>query len=90
MGWNTITIEKKSLLTDSFVNNENRFYFVHSYHCCPKKEENILLSTFYGEKFVSAVHDNNILGVQFHPEKSHKFGMELLKNFMEKICYKPE
>jgi len=82
MGWNTLKIlDKKSL----FANNskEVRFYFVHSYHVVCKNKENILATTNYGYDFTSAVHKGNIYGTQFHPEKSHKFGLKLLKNFIE-------
>ena len=80
MGWNTIEIKKENnLLKDLY--EENRFYFVHSYHLVAEKEEIILSETGYGYKFVSSIEEGNILGVQFHPEKSHKFGMKLLSNF---------
>lgn len=65
-------------------NQENRFYFVHSYAVKCYDEKDILTTTFYGYEFVSSFEKENIIGVQFHPEKSHKFGMQLLKNFIEK------
>ena len=80
MGWNTIEIEKLHLLLDELDNN-SRFYFVHSYHIVCQNRKDVLASTDHGYKFTSAVAKGNILGVQFHPEKSHKFGMKLLKNF---------
>jgi glutamine amidotransferase len=58
-----------------------RFYFVHSYFMKPKNQEDILLKTSYGQDFVAAVAKNNIAGVQFHPEKSHRFGKQLLEGF---------
>jgi glutamine amidotransferase len=84
MGWNTVKITKKSKLFYVMENQENRFYFVHSYAVECFDEEDILTLTSYGYDFVSAFEKNNIIGVQFHPEKSHKFGMQLLKNFIEK------
>lgn len=84
MGWNTITMRQDSPLFDEMF-PENRFYFVHSFHLVCQHPEDILTTTLYGYDFVSSVAKGNILGVQFHPEKSHKFGMKVLKNFAEKI-----
>lgn len=84
MGWNTVIPKRE----DPFFNDmdENtRFYFVHSYHVVSEREENILSTTNYGYDFVSSIKKDNIIGVQFHPEKSHKYGMKLLKNFAE-LC----
>ncbi|MFN4219609.1 MAG: imidazole glycerol phosphate synthase subunit HisH [bacterium] len=84
MGWNTINITKNSKLLKDMENRENRFYFVHSYYVKCFNESDILATTNYGGiNFVSIFGHENILGVQFHPEKSHKFGMQLLKNFLE-------
>ncbi len=82
MGWNTVSINKKNPLI-SDIDDEIRFYFVHSYHVICNNKEDILLKTNYGFDFVSSVLVKNIAGVQFHPEKSHKFGMNLLKKFSE-------
>lgn len=84
MGWNTVDFKKKNSLTEDMP-DESRFYFVHSYHFKCNYQKNVLSVTNYGDDFVSAVIKDNIYGVQFHPEKSHKFGMQLLKNFVEKI-----
>lgn len=82
MGWNTIKIKKESkLLSD--LPKDSRFYFVHSYHLDCKDSSDQLCSSEYGFEFTSAIEKGNILGVQFHPEKSHKFGMQILKNFAE-------
>lgn len=81
MGWSDITIEKESLLFENMY-EEPRFYFVHSYHIECEKED-ILTSSRYGYTFTGGVERDNILGVQFHPEKSHKFGMLLLQNFVK-------
>jgi len=81
MGWNTVNTNKQSALFDG-LNHESRFYFVHSYHVVCNDENDILAKTLYGSEFVSAIQRDNIMGVQFHPEKSHKFGMRLLENFV--------
>jgi glutamine amidotransferase len=82
MGWNEVQRQKESVLFKD-INNESRFYFVHSYHVICNDKSDILTTTCYGFDFVSAVEKENIYGVQFHPEKSHKYGMKLLKNFAE-------
>ncbi|WKZ19219.1 MAG: imidazole glycerol phosphate synthase subunit HisH [Candidatus Jettenia sp. CY-1] len=82
MGWNTITVYKQSALFRE-IYQEPKFYFVHSYHVMCSNENDILTKTFYGYEFVSSIQQENIIGVQFHPEKSHKYGMKLLKNFVE-------
>jgi len=84
MGWNRTYLEKKSKLLQDSDERENRFYFVHSYAITCENKEDILSTTMYGYKFVSSFEKENILGCQFHPEKSHKFGMKLFKNFVEK------
>jgi glutamine amidotransferase len=82
MGWNFIRQHKDSKLFGNMY-SDTRFYFVHSYYFRANIEKDILLSTTYEKEFTSAVEKENILGVQFHPEKSHKFGMKLLKNFVD-------
>ncbi len=83
MGWNIVKIEKESKIFQGMYDHENRFYFVHSYHVVCDNPEDVLTSTFYDYNFTSAFEKDNIIGVQFHPEKSHKFGMQILKNFAE-------
>lgn len=83
MGWNTIDIKKKDAIFYGL--EQSRFYFAHSYHFICKDKENELADTNYGCDFTSVVRKENIIGVQFHPEKSHKFGMKFLENFA-KIC----
>lgn len=83
MGWNTINVKKESKLFDE-IESEKRFYFVHSYYVTAQNDDNILTSTNYGCNFVSSFENENIIGVQFHPEKSHKYGMNLIKNFINK------
>jgi len=82
MGWNTISIKNHHpLLRD--LGDQPRFYFVHSYHARCENPENIAAETEYGYPFPSVITRENITGVQFHPERSHKFGMKILKNFIE-------
>lgn len=82
MGWNTVHLNKESLLFKEMY-AEPRFYFVHSYHVVCNNKQDILTTTHHGYEFASSIQKDNIMGVQFHPEKSHKFGMKLLKNFVE-------
>jgi glutamine amidotransferase len=82
MGWNFIKQHKAGGLFNNMY-PDTRFYFVHSYFFRANNPEDILTSTTYEIEFTSAVERGNILGVQFHPEKSHKFGMKLLKNFVD-------
>lgn len=82
MGWNRVVVNKSSKLITINPGDEKRFYFAHSYYVKTDNEQDTLLKTFYGLEFSSAVEKGNILGVQFHPEKSHRFGMELLRNFV--------
>jgi glutamine amidotransferase len=84
MGWNYVKIIKNSDLFSSEF-SEWRFYFVHSYYVECYNKDDILTTTFYIHDFVSSFQRENIIGVQFHPEKSHKFGMMLLKNFITKF-----
>ena len=84
IGWNTLQIEKNHPLLKR-ITDDLSFYFLHSYHLVCQKEDIILATTNYGYDFVSAVGKENILGVQFHPEKSHKNGVKILRNFVEEI-----
>lgn len=82
MGWNIVNKSNVSLLTNGFEEfDETRFYFVHSYFVKVENEKNSILKTSYGVEFDSAIQKDNIYGAQFHPEKSHKFGMKLFENF---------
>jgi len=80
MGWNTVQFKKESNLRNEIRPNP-RYYFVHSYFVECNKQEDVFCSTDYGKEFVSGFEHDNIFGLQFHPEKSHKYGMELLANF---------
>lgn len=82
MGWNVVRTVKPTPLFDGMF-EEPRFYFVHSYHVYCRNQDDVMLTTDYGYRFVSGISKGNIYGVQFHPEKSHAYGMRLLKNFAE-------
>lgn len=80
MGWEMLEIRKShNLFRESAVNA--MYYFVHSYHVVCHDTEDILTTSSYGYDFVSSIAKDNIIGVQFHPEKSHKYGMKILENF---------
>jgi len=83
MGWNLVKDVKSNILFKNMPHQEMRFYFVHSYYFKPNNNVMITGETNYGISFTSAINQDHIYGVQFHPEKSHKFGMQLLKNFAE-------
>ncbi|NOX51710.1 MAG: imidazole glycerol phosphate synthase subunit HisH [Gammaproteobacteria bacterium] len=87
MGWNYVTTVSKDNPIAQFSSPNPKFYHVHSYHM-ETAPENVLFTTNYGCEFVSGIHRGHIWGVQFHPEKSHVFGMELLTNFCS--IQKPE
>jgi len=82
IGWNGIKVRQPSRLFNG-VEGDEKFYFVHSYHVVPASEEFVLTATDYGYEFVSAIRKNNIVATQFHPEKSGKAGLALLKNFLD-------
>lgn len=82
MGWNTVIPVSNSKILRN-LSDEARFYFVHSYRVHVDNEEDSILKCHYGITFDAAIQNNNIYGAQFHPEKSHRFGMQLLKNFAE-------
>lgn len=80
MGWSRVYEKNKSMLTKDLP-AEPRFYFVHSYYVRAADERHVLGTTIHGIEFHSIIQKENIFGAQFHPEKSHKFGMKLLENF---------
>jgi glutamine amidotransferase len=82
MGWNTVEITSPSPLTRD-LGEEPRYYFVHSYHVTVDNPADALLRAHHGVTFDAAIGRDNLFGVQFHPEKSHRFGMRILKNFAE-------
>lgn len=82
IGWNNIIVERENILFKK-IDQNNSFYFVHSFAFNANHKDNIIASSFYAKKFVCAVQKENIFGVQFHPEKSQKSGIQLLKNFIK-------
>jgi len=85
MGWDiAVTSEKNDPLVAGLTLTQ-RYYFVHSYHAVCDSEDNVLMRCDYGYSFAAAVKKDNIYGVQFHPEKSHMFGMALLENFARRV-----
>lgn len=82
MGWSDAELKKKESRLFKDMHDEARFYFVHSYHLKAHDSNEVLANSVYGYPFVSAMERDNIVGVQFHPEKSHKFGMKILENFI--------
>ena len=90
MGWNDLTFKRKSEFTDNLLkkihpktNEKISAYFVHSYNFKIKNERERVLTTSHGEEITAMVSKNNIIGTQFHPEKSHNFGLAFLKTFIE-------
>ena len=81
MGWNTVNVIENGHRFFSDLENP-RFYFVHSYHVICNNRKDVLADTFYGYRFDSVIGRDNIVATQFHPEKSHKYGMKLLENFV--------
>lgn len=82
MGWDIVEFKQESPLLRKLEGTQ-RYYFVHSYHALCDSKDNILMTCDYGYEFAAAVIKDNIMGVQFHPEKSHDFGMALLNNFVK-------
>ena len=81
MGWNQLIIHKESDLMAN-LSEDNYTYFVHSYYCAPDNDDDIVASVNYGIDFTAVVQRDNIYGVQFHPEKSQKMGLQILTNFL--------
>jgi len=82
MGWNKVeTIRPNALLEN--LPQPARFYFVHSYYLELKNTEEIMMTSVYGDTFTCAMYRDNIFAVQFHPEKSHKYGLKLMDNFLK-------
>ena len=81
MGWDIVDIKQSNPLVNNLEGSQ-RYYFVHSYHVVCDSEENVLMTCDYGYEFAAAVVKDKIIGVQFHPEKSHDFGLALLTNFV--------
>ena len=84
IGWNSVDVKRDSPLLND-IPADSTFYFVHSYHVCCNYTNIAVATTHYGYEFVSMIQKENIFGSQFHPEKSHKAGIKLLKNFVERV-----
>lgn len=82
MGWSDVVASASCGLFEGMY-KDPRFYFVHSYHIVCDDPSNAVVKANYGYEFVAGVENENILGMQFHPEKSHKYGMKLLSNFIK-------
>lgn len=81
MGWNYITpVTDLPLLHE--LGERPRFYFAHSYHFVAASPGDVAATTTYGIPFASVIHHDNVTGIQFHPEKSHRFGLKLFENFL--------
>lgn len=86
MGWNKVERVDDALLA-GLDGPDTRFYFVHSYHLVCDRPGDVIAWCDYGYRFAAAVHTRNLFGTQFHPEKSHRFGMEILRNFAEATAH---
>lgn len=84
MGWNTLDIRRSHPLVAD-LQPDARFYFVHSYHIVCEDETDVVAYTDYGYPLAAIIGKDNVMGAQFHPEKSHRYGMQLLKNFAERV-----
>ena len=83
MGWDIVEFKKQVPLLEG-ITGRQRYYFVHSYHAVCNNPEDVMMTCDYGFEFACAVNKGNVYGVQFHPEKSHDFGMRLLENFTKR------
>ena len=81
MGWDRVEIVQRDAALVQGLEQPARFYFVHSYYAVCEDERDVLMECDYGVHFAAAVHRGNVWGVQFHPEKSHRFGLQLLTSF---------
>ena len=84
MGWNTVTWQGNPKLLKGIVNKMD-FYFVHSFAFVPKSNSDLIATADYSIPITSIINRNNIWGTQFHPEKSSKAGMQIIKNFIDNV-----
>ena len=84
MGWDIVEFKQDNPILRG-LEGVQRYYFVHSFHAKCDNENNVLMICDYGYEFAASVVKDNIMGVQFHPEKSHDFGMALLRNFVKEF-----
>jgi len=85
MGWNTIEVRRKNPILEASA-EEQRFYFVHSFHAVCTDPADVIAVSHHGIEFSAAIGRDNVLGAQFHPEKSHRFGLALMRRFVEIPC----
>ena len=85
MGWNSVTTARPNHLLPP-IDKAQRFYFVHSYYVQPHREDIVTGTTDYGSRFCSSFEQGTIFGVQFHPEKSHRFGLDLFARFAQVVA----
>ena len=85
IGWNEVSFERPSILTDGLPPSGCAFYHVHSMAARPRRTQDVIGSTEYGERFATVVAHERIMGVQFHPEKSSAHGLQMLGNFVA-VC----
>jgi len=83
MGWNSLKIKKKDVKLLANIEDNSDFYFVHSYYVVPESSNNIAATCNHGVEFTAVYESNNIFGVQFHPEKCLKNGLNILKQFSQ-------
>jgi glutamine amidotransferase len=85
MGWNTIEVRRPNPILEATA-SEQRFYFVHSFHAVCTDPSDVIAVAHHGIEFSAAIGRGNVLGAQFHPEKSHRFGLALMRRFVEIPC----
>lgn len=85
MGWSDVLFNPECPISAAFRGTDPRFYFVHSYHLRPADDRNVMATATYGVVFAAGIWQDNIFGCQFHPEKSHRFGMRFLTAFAEHV-----
>lgn len=81
MGWNRVKVVRDNPIIDA-SDTDQRFYFVHSFHAECADASDVIATAIHGYEFAAAVGKENVIGAQFHPEKSHRFGMELMRRFV--------
>jgi glutamine amidotransferase len=85
MGWNGVQFQRENTILKDVQSNGDA-YFVHSYHVNCNNPDDVLATTEYGIQFTSMIHRENLIGIQFHPEKSQEFGLQMLRNYLDSPC----
>lgn len=85
MGWNGVNFQRENTILKG-IQSDGDAYFVHSYHVVCNNPEDVLATTEYGIQFTSMIHKENLIGIQFHPEKSQEFGLQMMRNYLESSC----